>query len=217
MSKAMAFVEPDAVAQRLGADHARGRSRLQHPDAGALRLVDAEQPAGRLHDQEVAVEAGGVEMLAHFAEIAPHARAHIGVGRRRRGALELAIFLRQLVRRGDEELRMALLDDRLHPLLVRGVAVGVQEQDRDRLRALRDRVGDRRAHLLLVELDQHLALRVHALADLVAQVALDQRLVAAEEQIVGFRPVDAADLVDVAEALRGEQRAASRRCAPGWC
>ena len=30
----------------------------------------------------------------------------------------------------------------------------------------------------------------------------------AEEQIVGFRPVDAADLVDVAKALRGDERAA---------
>ena len=28
-----------------------------------------------------------------------------------------------------------------------------------------------------------------------------------KEQVVGFRPVDAADLVDIAEALRGEQRA----------
>src|SRR5262249_49180266 len=68
------------------------------------------------------------------------------------------------------------------------------------------------AHLFLVELDQHLAVRVHALADFVAQVALDQRLVAAEEEIVGLRPIDAADLVDVAEALGGEERA-WRACA----
>ena len=112
---------------------------------------------------------------------------------------------------------MAFRDDRLRPLLVRGIAVGVQEQDGDRLRARAHRVGRGGAHRVLVELDQHLALRVHALADLVAQVALDQRLVPAEEQIVGFRPVDAADLVDVAEALRGDERAGARRCAPGWC
>ena len=90
---------------------------------------------------------------------------------------------------------------------VRGIAVGVQEQDRDRLHALADRVGHGGAHLILVELDQHPAVRVHALADLVAQVALDQRLVAAEEEIVGFRPIDPADLVDVTEALGGEERA----------
>ena len=85
----------------------------------------------------------------------------------------------------------------------------MQEQDGDRLDALRSTASaTARADLVLVERDQHLALRVHALADLEAQVALDQRLVLAEKQIVGFGPVDAADLVDVAEALRGEQRAA---------
>src|SRR5262249_42301029 len=131
--------------------------------------------------------------------------------RRRRGALELAIFLRELVRGGDEKMRMAFLDDLFHALLVRGVAVGMQEQDGDRLYALPDRVGHGGAHLILVELDQHLAVRVHALADLVAQVALDQWLVAAKEEIVGFRPIDAADLVDIAEALRGEERARRSR------
>src|SRR6516165_9598779 len=111
-------------------------------------------------------------MIADLAEIASHARPDIGIRRRRRGAFELAIFLRELVRGGDEKMRMAFLD----------------------------------------ELDQHLAVRVHALADLVAQVALDQWLVAAKEEIVGFRPIDAADLVDIAEALGGEERA-RRTCA----
>src|SRR5215468_7936027 len=110
---------------------------------------------------------------------AAHARPDIGVRRRRRGALELAVLLRELVRGGDEDMRVALFDDRFHALLVRGIAVGVQEQDRDRLCALADRVGHGGAHLILVELDQHLAVRVHALADLVA----------------------------VAEALGGEERA----------
>src|SRR6266481_5916925 len=49
-------LEPDAIAQRLGADHARRWSGLEHADAGALRLLDAEQAAGRLHDQKAAVE-----------------------------------------------------------------------------------------------------------------------------------------------------------------
>src|SRR6516162_3749500 len=38
---------------------------------------------------------------------------------------------------------------------------------------------------------------------------LDQRLVLAEEQIVGVRPVDAADLVNVAKALGNEERGVS--------
>ena len=146
-------------------------------------------------------------MVAHLAEIAPHARPDIGIRRRRRGALELAILLRQLVRGRDEEIGMALGDDRLCALLVRGIAVGMQEQDGHRLYAATDRVGRRRPHRILIELDQHLPLRVHALAELVTQITLDQGLVAAKEQVVGFRPVDAADLVDIAKALRGEKRA----------
>src|SRR5262249_36636300 len=105
------------------------------------------------------------------------------------------------------KMRMAFLDDLFHALLVRGIAVGVQKQDRDRRYALPDRIGHGGAHLILVELDQHLAVRVHALADLVAQVALDQWLVAAKEEIIGFRPIDAADLLVIAEALGGEERA----------
>src|SRR5262249_8339113 len=46
----------------------------------------------------------------------------------------------------------------------------------------------------------------YPLLDLEAQRPLDQRLVLAEEQVVGVRPVDAADLVDVAEAFGDEQR-----------
>ena len=35
-----------------------------------------------------------------------------------------------------------------------------------------------------------------------AQIAVDQRLMLLKEQVVGFRPIDAADLVDIAETLR---------------
>ncbi len=83
----------------------------------------------------------------------------------------------------------------------------MQKQDGDRLRAPRNGIGQGCAHLGLIELDQHLALGVDALAHLVAQIALDQRRVPPEEQIVRLRPVDAADLVDVAETLRGDERA----------
>jgi hypothetical protein len=64
---------------------------------------------------------------------------------------------------------------------------------------------------LLVERGFDLAVAQHALLDLVAQRPLDQRLVLAEEQIVGVRPVDAADLVDVAEALGDEERGLGAR------
>jgi hypothetical protein len=69
-------LEPDAIAQSLGAGHACRGSGF-HPDARALRLMNAEQAAGGLHDQEFACKAGGIEMVAHLAEIASHAWSDI--------------------------------------------------------------------------------------------------------------------------------------------
>jgi hypothetical protein len=86
-------LEPDAIAQGFGADHAGRRTGFQHPDTRALRLFHAEQAAGRLHDQKFAGETGGIEMVAHLTEIAPHPRSDIGIRRRGRGTLELTIFL----------------------------------------------------------------------------------------------------------------------------
>ena len=93
MSKAMAFCMPMEshsvlvpITPAAGPDSSMRMQEL-------LRVVDVEQAAGRLHDQEVAGEAGVVEMRVHLGEIAAHARADIGVGRGGRGALVLAVFL----------------------------------------------------------------------------------------------------------------------------
>jgi hypothetical protein len=94
------------VAQHVGADHAGSGSRLQHADAGALRIGRIEQSAGGLHDEKIAGEAGLAQMSLHLSEITPHARADIGVGRNGRSALELPVFLRQFVRGGDKKLRV---------------------------------------------------------------------------------------------------------------
>ena len=60
----------------------------------------------------------------------------------------------------------------------------------------------------LVERPVDLAVGQHPLLDLEAQRPLDQRHMLAEEQIVGVRPVDAADLVDVAKAFGDDERGA---------
>ena len=65
-----------------------------------------------------------------------------------------------------------------------------------------------RRDLVVVERLVDLAVGQHAFLDLEAQRPLDQRHMFLEEQIVGVRPVDAADLVDVAEAFGDEQRGA---------
>src|SRR6202000_2909379 len=128
-------------------------------------------------------------------EVAPHARPDIGIGGDRRTALELAVLLAELVRGGDEEPGMRLLEQLLGAQLMGGIDVGVEKQDRDRLDAELDELAAERRDLLFLELVERLAFRQHALADLEAERALDQRHVLAKMEIVRVGPVDAADLV----------------------
>ncbi len=87
-----------------------------------------------------------------------------------------------------------------------GAGVAVDEQDRAGLDPALLELGAERRDLRLVERLLDLAVGEHALVHLEPQRALDQRHVLLEEQIVGVRPVDAPDLVDVAEAFGDQQR-----------
>ena len=209
-----AHVEGDRVvdierpAQRLRADDAGCRPGFQHAHALALRLLGLVKSAGRLHDQERAGKAGRAHVRIDLADVAADFRAHIGVGRDRRAALELAVFLRQFVRSGDEQAGMVLFQDRLGAPLVIGIGIAVEKQDGGGFDAERSELFAERRDFVFIQRRIDLAVGQHALVDLEAQRPLDQRHVLAEEQIVGVGPVDASDLVDVAKALGDEQRRA---------
>src|SRR5438477_369442 len=81
------------AAERLRADDSSRRPRLQHPDAVVAGLIGLVEAAGRLHDQERAVESGAADVIVDLADIAANLGADIGIGGDRRAALELAIFL----------------------------------------------------------------------------------------------------------------------------
>ena len=101
---------------------------------------------------------------------------------------------------------MVLLQDRLCARFVVVPGIAVEKQDRGRLHAKPIQHAAEARDFLVVERGLDLAVGQHALLDLEPQRPLDQRLVFAEVQIVGIRPVDAADLVDVAEPLGNEER-----------
>ena len=201
-------LDPHRAGERAPRDDPRRRSRFEHVDAVVPRLGDVVEPAGRLDDQKRAGEGLRFEMFADLVQIAAHARPDIGVRGRRRAALELAVFLRQLVGRSDENAGQTGFEDRLGAFLMVRVAVAVQQQDRDRLDVEPGELRPQRAHLVLVERGQRLALGQHPLVELEAHRALDQRTVLLEEQVVGIGPVDPADLVDVAKAFGDHQRGA---------
>ncbi len=209
-----AHVEGDGVAdlehaaQRLGADDAGGRPRLQHAHALTLRLLGLVEPAGRLHDQERAGETGGPHVRVDLADVTANFRTDIGVGSHGRATLELAILLRQLVRRRHEQRGMMFLKNRFRAPLVIGVGVAIEKQNRDCLDAEPVELSAERGDFAFVERLIDLAIGQHALFHLETHRALDQRHVLLKEQIVGVRPVDAPDLVDVAKAFSDEERCA---------
>jgi hypothetical protein len=194
------------VAQRLRSDHAGGGTGFQNADAFAARGLELEQAAGGLHDEERAVEPLAGDALTDIGEIALHARTDKSIGDHCRAALELAIFLRQFVRRGNEDAGKAPLQNLLGAQFVRRIAVAVQEQNRDRFDLLALESVGQRKKLGLVERLGDAAVGIKALRHFVAMPPRHQREMLLEEQIIGVGPIDAADLVDVAKAARRDQR-----------
>ena len=99
-----------------------------------------------------------------------------------------------------------LADRRAGDAFMFGVRVRVQEAHRDRLNALGLQRFARLRHARLLDRGLDLAATQHSLRDLQREPPRHQRAVAMEEQIVRFRPIAAADDVDVACAARHHQR-----------
>ncbi len=104
---------------------------------------------------------------------------------------------------------MTFLKDCLRARLVVGAGVAIEKQDGAGLDAERLELLAKSHDLVLVERPLDLAVCEHTLLHLEAQRPLDQRHMLPKEQVIGVGPVDAADLVDVAEALGDQQ------CGPG--
>src|SRR5215813_13656149 len=173
-----------------------------------LRLPGFVETACRLHDQERPGKAGVADVAIDLADVAAHFRADIGVGHHGGAALELAVLLAELVRRRHEHFWMMLLKHGLCPRLVVSAGIAVEEQDRGRLDAELVQPAAERRHLGDVERPVDVAVGEHALVDFEAQRALDERLMLLEEQVVGIGTIDAANLVDVAEAFGDDERGA---------
>ncbi len=86
-----------------------------------------------------------------------------------------------------------------------GIGIGVQEADRDRLDASFASTAQAAFDARHVELLAHLARSQEPLVDLDGQMARHQRAGPVKEQVVGFRPVAAADDIDVARAAGDDQ------------
>ena len=93
-------------------------------------------------------------------------------------------------------------------LLVGGVAIREQEDDRHRLDAGGQQLAGGRPHGLFVERHQHLARRAQALRHLARAAARHQWLGTPIEHVVHLQEVAAADLEDVAKSRGGDEAGA---------
>ena len=187
-----------------GGLHAGGGPDMSVLHGVARRDVDRHGAAIALHDEKLVPVPLRREIGRELAQVAVDDRLHERIDRRRGPPLELAVLGQQLGAHRDIGIGPFGRGDLARPALVRIVQIGMDEVDHERLGALRPEPARRLAHLALGEGHDHLALGVHALVDLEAQIARDQRLEATLEPVRrGARA--APQLEHVAEAPRRDE------------
>jgi hypothetical protein len=134
-----------------------------------------------------------------------------GVERGGHGALELAELRQHLRRQGHEGAGILLGEDGLHPLLVHGIGVGVQEDHGHRGHAELGELPRRAPRAVLVERGEDGAVGVEPLGHLQHAVGRDgPRGLAPSVEVAVARDVVAADLEHVLEARGGDERGRRR-------
>ena len=190
------------------AEHAGGRPRHERDDRHVRHHRRSRDAPVRPHDVEVARDARLLQPILEAAHVVAHLGADEGVHRRRGEALELSELRRDPGRGGDEGLGPFLQHDRAGALLVRGVDVGEEEADGDRLHTLVPQRACGLAHAVLVQRLQHVALRRHPpLLHGEAVAAAHQRARLPRDVLhdrVVLGPLVTADMDDVAVAGGGD-------------
>ncbi len=197
---------PRGLARPEAAEHAGRRAGEKQRHRLLRRRLDRGDAAVRHHHVQLSRHALGCERARQPFEVAAGGRPDERVHARGREALELAELREDVGAGGDERARHLLGDDLGRPPLVLRVQVREEEADRDRLDACVFECPGRSANLVLVErLDDLAGRRCDPLADHVPVASLHERLRLPRDVLhdrVVLRPLVAADVHDVAEALR---------------
>ena len=196
---------PRARAEQRRGERAAGGAGFQQAHGKGARGLDRDQPAGRMHEAQMAGEAPRAQLALEPAEIGRHQRLHIGVAAGRDAARIFAELRHHVRGDRDRHVRQHLRDDRGRAALMRGIAIGVEEADRDRLRARLAQRARRAAHRLLVERRDDGAVAVDALRHFEPAASRHQRVGEGEEQVVDVVALLGAGFEHVAEPGRGDQ------------
>ena len=168
--------EAERGGQRLGGSHAGDRTRLREQDRADAGRAGRHRAATRLHQRDGNAQPGASEAGLERVEERCTRPRRVRVQHRGRHALVLTHDRDEIRRARDDDIRVALADDRRHTPLVRRVAARPQQADREALDAFRaDQPIGGREDASLVERDEHGTVAVDPLADLGDPPARDER------------------------------------------
>ena len=128
---------PVALGYLLRGEHAGGRAGLDHAHRVADAALEAHRQPRRGHHQGSAGKAQRAQLLLEAADVIGDERHGVGVDRTSRPTLVFALRRRDCRRAGHVGAWIELLDPAPHQLLVRRIAVGMEETDSKAAEALR--------------------------------------------------------------------------------
>ena len=189
----------------LGGQHPGGRSRFQHVDGTAGRLLFRGQSPGGLHDQQGRTDVQVFQSRPHGRQVAAHDRPHVGVDHGGGGALVFLAFAKHLRGEGDLNLGQLPAQKFSHQVFVLGPGVGVQQAHGYRFDLLFLQAAGDAVQVVGVHLGQNLAPGRQALPQLESQEALHQLRRFLEKEVIHLGGPDAAQFQHVPEPPGGDQ------------
>ena len=192
-------------------DRAARRSGFDQADGKFGGILQRDDPAAGVHQEDVAAHAFRPETVFEAAEIGIHERLDVGIGQHGVETLVFAHLRADLGRERHHGIRHPFGQNLSNHRLMRIVDVGVDESDGDALEA---RLGDpvnRGLDFGPVQGDQHVTARTHPLANGESHLPRRKRLGQVQVQVILLEPRFGAHFDDVAKSLGRDQR---RPCPP---
>ena len=206
------IVDAGAAAEIGGDERSRGGAGFEQLHGRPLGFGDMGEAAIREHHEIGRADPERRGLFHQPVDVNIRQRFHIGVRYRRRGPVVLADFRRHIVRCRNDQVRIVRGDGVERGIFVRGIGVGVQKHDRDRLGAVGEQGIDLPQQFRFVERNDFASVGPDTLADFQAQIPWRQRLRHGDMDIVQLVFALTADLQHIAETL-GRNEAGARALA----
>ena len=198
-------VEAETACKLCRAFGAGYRAREDCLEWALLGLLESQRAASATRDEHGAAEAAVREALLEPLQVARHPWPDEGVDHGGAGPFVLAVLAGYLVRKRDRPVESFLTQRALGGELVRRVAVGVHERDRDRRHAFGSKRLERLSHIVFIDWCEDLAGCEHPLGYWEPEPARHERGWVLPEEVIWVVAIAAAHLEDVSEPRGREQ------------